>query len=114
MTALVDEIGRGLHRILPSIITVIIAPELAQRRQFTQNGDGQLEQAAHPDGIVPLVVAMFATMEEIVAHGIGIGHYLVEICRIGRERNIYNSDARREGKEGVSTGRLRWWTERKT
>src|SRR3546814_1914353 len=53
MTALVDEIGRGLHRILPSIITVIIAPELAQRRQFTQNGDGQLEQAAHPDGIVP-------------------------------------------------------------
>src|SRR3546814_6332841 len=72
MTALVDEIGRGLHRILPSIITVIIAPELAQRRQFTQNGDGQLEQAAHPDGIVPLVVAMFATMEEIVAHGIGI------------------------------------------
>src|SRR3546814_14270816 len=76
MTALVDEIGRGLHRILPSIITVIIAPELAQRRQFTQNGDGQLEQAAHPDGIVPLVVAMFATMEEIVATGIGIVHQL--------------------------------------
>src|SRR3546814_15876927 len=98
MTALVDEIGRGLHRILPSIITVIIAPELAQRRQFTQNGDGQLEQAAHPAGIVPLVVAMFATMEEIVANGIGIGHHLVEI----------RSEERRVGKECVSTCRSRW------
>src|SRR3546814_13919345 len=75
MTALVDEIGRGLHRILPSIITVIIATELAQRRKFTQNGDGKLEQPAHPAGIVTLVVAMFPTWEEFVAPGIGIGYH---------------------------------------
>src|SRR3546814_18754989 len=61
MTALADEIGRGLHRILPSIITVLIAPEPAQRRQFTQNGDGQRAKAPPSDGIVPLVGAMLAT-----------------------------------------------------
>src|SRR3546814_18382365 len=66
MTALVDEIGRGLHTILPSLITALNAPELAQRPQLTQNGHGQIEQVAHPEGTVRSVVATFYTRDRTV------------------------------------------------